>query len=201
MNKPRLVVIGNGMAAARVLEDLRDLRGGRDAESELIPTVLRLRSSNAQASASDVMEDAMRYVLIGLFVALAPLSAPYAQSQVESDEAAVIRTDREWQQAKLAADVTALDRIMADAFYEMNQNGNGRNKSETLALWSDFRIAAHTTDSLQVRFSGNAASVTGTQTEVNGTGVDRMVFTRVYVRDGRNWRLLSSMQSRNPHLT
>ena len=47
--------------------------------------------------------------------------------------------------------------------------------------------------------AGDTAVVTGTQTEVNSSGVDRMIFTRVYVNGSRGWQLLSSNQSRNPY--
>jgi ketosteroid isomerase-like protein len=129
-----------------------------------------------------------------LLVTLLCLVATAALAQTDD----VLRADDAWQQAKLRADLPALSRIMADEFYEMNQNGNGRSKAETLALWEWFRIDTLTTDSVDVRVNGDTAMVTGTQTEVNGTGTDRMLFQRVYVRRGAEWRLLSSMQFRNP---
>ncbi len=41
---------------------------------------------------------------------------------------------------------------------------------------------------------------TGTTTEVNATGTDRMLFTRVYIKRGGRWGLLTSSQFRNPKL-
>jgi hypothetical protein len=137
----------------------------------------------------------MRSTLLAFLISLATIPA---HAQVTPDSAAVLQTDDAWQRAKLTADLPALARITADEFYEMNQNGNGRNKAETLALWKGFRVESLTTDSRNVRVAGNAASVTGTQTEVNGTGTDRMLFTRVYIRRGSVWQLLSSMQFRDP---
>ena len=53
-----------------------------------------------------------------------------------------------------------------------------------------------------VRFSGANATVAGEQTEVNDTGIDRMLFTRVYVPTGAgSWLLLSNTQFRNPRST
>ncbi len=44
--------------------------------------------------------------------------------------------------------------------------------------------------------------MTGQQTEVNSTGIDRMLFTRVYVPDGGgSWLLLSNTQFRNRQAT
>jgi hypothetical protein len=52
-----------------------------------------------------------------------------------------------------------------------------------------------------IRVSGDAAVVNGTQTEVNDSGTDRMLFTRVYIRSGGLWHLLASSQFRNPKLS
>jgi len=108
-----------------------------------------------------------------------------------------MKVDEEFRIAKLKNDTAALGRILADNFYETNQNGNSRNKAETLDLWTDFRIASLTTDSYDVRITGDTALVTGTQTEVNA-GVDKMLFTRVYLKGSSGWQLLSCMQFRNP---
>jgi ketosteroid isomerase-like protein len=121
-----------------------------------------------------------------------------AVAQTTADVAAVLRVDDAWQQAQRDSDVPTLARIMADEFYGMNQNGNGRDKAQMLELWSQFGIRSLTTDSREARIVGDTASVSGTQTEVNATGVDRMVFMRVYIRDGSEWRLLSKMQFPNP---
>ena len=103
--------------------------------------------------------------------------------------------------AKLRNDVRSLDRILDGAFIETNQNGNTRIKQQTIDLFRSFSIQSLTTDSSDVRVSGNTAVVTGSQTEVNGTGTDRMLFTRVYIRRGDRWRLLTSSQFRNPKLS
>jgi hypothetical protein len=106
--------------------------------------------------------------------------------------------DNTWQRAKQAADLAALDRLMADGFYEMNQYGRGRDRAEMLDLWRSFRIQSITTDSARVRLAGNIATVTGAQTERNNLGVERMLFVRVYMNDGKPWRLLSSTQFMRP---
>jgi ketosteroid isomerase-like protein len=134
----------------------------------------------------------MRHTILAVVFSLAATSA---FSQSASD--AVLQADEAWQQAKRAADLPAMQRLLADDFFEMNQNGNGYDKASSLALWRDFRVRSLTTESRQVRVVGDTASVTGTQTELNG-GIDRMLFLRVYVRRGSDWQLLSSMQFRNP---
>ena len=135
----------------------------------------------------------LKYVLVVGALALAPVGQSLAPPQ-----AAVMKVDEAYRVAKLANDTNTLARIFADDFYEMNQNGNGRNRAQAIALWRDFKIASLRTDRADVRISGNTAIVTGEQTEENDTGVDRMLFMRTYVKTGSAWRLLASMQFRNP---
>ena len=71
-----------------------------------------------------------------------------------------------------------------------------RDKAEMIELWRTFSISSLTTDSHRVRFAGDTAMVTGTQTE---DGTERMLFTRVYVKGPTGWQLLSSMQYLDPN--
>lgn len=112
-------------------------------------------------------------------------------------EADVMRVDEAYRLAKLRRDTAALEAILADAFNETNQNGNSRNKAQTLDLWKGFRIDSLTTDTSEVRLAENTAMVLGTQTE---NASEHMLFTRVYVKGPAGWQLLSSMQYRNPNI-
>jgi hypothetical protein len=107
----------------------------------------------------------------------------------------VLQVDEAYRLGKLRRDIQGLDRVLADAFTETNQNGNTRNKAETLELWKSFSISSLTTDSAEVRINGDTAVVIGTQTE---NGPEHMLFTRVYVKTGDTWKLLSSFQYRDP---
>jgi hypothetical protein len=122
-----------------------------------------------------------------------PAAAKVPPGPAEQD---VMRADEAYRAAKLRQDTQALDRILADVFNETNQNGNSRNKAETLELWKSFSIQSLNADSAEVRISGSTAVVLGKQTE---NTYERMLFTRVYVRTGNEWRLMSSMQFRDPH--
>jgi hypothetical protein len=118
-----------------------------------------------------------------------------------TEQVDVLRVDEEFRLAKLANDVQAMERLLSDEFFETNQNGNSRDKAQALELWSTFKISSLTTDRATIRLAENIATMTGEQTEVNGTGIDRMLFARVYVRSETNgWQLLSSTQFRNPKL-
>jgi hypothetical protein len=116
-----------------------------------------------------------------------------------AEQSRILARDEQWRQAKLSNDLSVMRDVLSDDFYETNQNGNSRNKAQMLDLWSTFKITSLTTDRATIRLSGETATVTGQQTEVNGTGTDRMLFSRVYVKDhDGNWQLLSSTQFRDP---
>lgn len=141
---------------------------------------------------------------IGVVVAwlgITPVRAQDARVNTPRGVAAQIsEVEEQFRVAKLRNDVQSLDRILDESFVETNQNGNSRTKSETIELFRSFPIQSLTTDSSTVRVTGNAALVTGSQTEVNGTGTDRMLFTRVYIKSGDRWGLFASSQFRNPKL-
>jgi Domain of unknown function (DUF4440) len=114
-------------------------------------------------------------------------------------QAAVLRVDEQFRLAKLANDVRAIRDLLSDDFVETNQNGNSRDKSESLDLWATYKISSLVTERATIRLAGDYVTMTGQQTEVNGGGTDRMLFTRVYVRSAAgDWKLLSSTQFRNP---
>ena len=110
----------------------------------------------------------------------------------------VMKVDEQFRLAKLQRDTGTLQRILAENFYETNQNGNSRNKAQTIDLWTTFTIDSLTTDSADVKISGDTAIVTGSQTEHNAAGVDRMLYMRVYARAVSGWQLLAAMQFRDP---
>jgi hypothetical protein len=130
-------------------------------------------------------------------------TAGYAQSAAapkasSADERAVMDVEEQFRLAQLNNDTQALNRILEENFYETNQNGNSRNKAETIRLWTTFHISARTTEQSEIRLTGDTALVTGSETERNGTGVDRMLFMRTYVRTNSGWRLIGAVHFRNP---
>jgi hypothetical protein len=109
-----------------------------------------------------------------------------------------MKVDEQFRLAKLHRDTGTLAAILAEDFREINQNGNTRNKTQTISLWTSFQIDLLTTDSADVKITGDTAVVRGTQTEHNGTGVDRMLYMRVYLRGASGWQLLAAVQFRDP---
>ena len=75
----------------------------------------------------------------------------------------VLRAEREWLLAHLNCDVAELDRLMADEFTQINDEGKVVHKAEVIASfeagarhWDEAR-----SDELQVRVYGEAAVVIG----------------------------------------
>jgi hypothetical protein len=132
------------------------------------------------------------------------VSQTYGQNGLKGEEgsaeAQVLKAEEEFRFAKLTNDTRTLTRVLADGFSETNQNGNTRDKAQMIELFEGFPIKLLTIDSARLRVTGDTAVVTGTQTEVNSCGTDRMLFTRVYIRERGGWRLLASTQFRDPEV-
>lgn len=139
------------------------------------------------------------WAVLAFVLVIKPTGQQAAAAQAGNDvEAQIMKVDEDFRMAKLKNDTAALDRVLADNFLETNQNGNTRNKAEIIELFKVFKIMSLTTDDSQVRITGDTAVVTGSQTEQNFGGQDRMLFMRVYVNVGQGWQLVASMQLRSP---
>jgi hypothetical protein len=141
----------------------------------------------------------MLRILVVLALATAATGWAQTAAALTPEQNEVMRVETAYRTAKIKQDLKALDAILADDFYEMNQNGNGRNKKESIALWSYFSIQDLSTDDIDIKITGNVAVVRGNQTERNAD-IDVMMFTRVYIKTAMGWQLLSSMQAINPKL-
>ena len=96
-----------------------------------------------------------------------------AQTRLPTITDEVMKVDETYRVAKLNRDINTLNLILAESYQGTNQNGNSRNKSETLDLWRNFAIDSLTTDTYEVRVSDSTAMVFGTQTE---NGSEQMLF-------------------------
>ncbi|MGH9871496.1 MAG: nuclear transport factor 2 family protein [Pyrinomonadaceae bacterium] len=137
--------------------------------------------------------------VVACFLTIHP-TAQNEPKQKTDAELQVLKVDEEFRTSKLKKDTAALERILASNVNETNQYGRSTNKAQFIELFTRFKPDVLTTDESQVQITGNTAAVTGSQTEVNATGVDRMLFMRVYVREQGRWQLFASMQFRNPRL-
>jgi Domain of unknown function (DUF4440) len=130
-----------------------------------------------------------------------PLDAPtlHVRYSPPLQVSVVLSLDDRFRLAKLSNDPGMLANILSDEFVETTQNGNTRNKTEMIDLFRSFKIVSLETTRATIRAGDNAVTITGEQTEINASGTDRMLFTRVYVREASDgWKLLASAQSRKP---
>jgi len=143
-------------------------------------------------------------LIVGALAATACSPALQGQAGIPGQTAAerdIQQIEEQFRVAKVSNDVDVLAEVLHEAFVETTQNGNSRDKAGIIELFRTFPIAALTTDSAAIRVTDGIAVVNGVQTETNGSGIDRMLFTRVYVQDSGTWRLLSSAQFRDPRTT
>jgi hypothetical protein len=135
------------------------------------------------------------------FMRLWPLyaiCASFTFAQVEpppfSQGAEVLKVEDAFRVAKLQNNIEALSQILADEYVGVNQYGSRRNKAEVLELFRDFKVSTLSRAEADVHLAGDIAIVVGSQREVNPAGKEQLIFTRVYIKRGGRWQLLSSTQ-------
>jgi hypothetical protein len=126
----------------------------------------------------------MFVVFAALFVAIKPATA-----QTDPKEE-VLKTEAAFNEAKLHNDIAALDRILADEYIGVNQWGGGtRNKKEVLELFRTFKTSSLVLTEVDVRLSGDTATVRGL---MNESGLWKFIIIRTYVKRQGRWQLLAS---------
>jgi hypothetical protein len=109
--------------------------------------------------------------------------------QVRAAEAA-------FRQAKLKADQRMLDRLLADDYHGVNQNGNVRNKRQVLELFKTFRLKSVTAHESAVSVTGTLAMVKGWESETTAATSQMLIYRRQYRRETSGWRLVRNEQRR-----
>lgn len=128
------------------------------------------------------------------FCLLLLLSGCAAIRAAESDaKAEVLKAEAAFDQAKVHNDVAALDRILADECFEINQWGARRNKSDLIELFRSFATTSLVPSSLNVQVSGDVGIIDGIMGESNHPW--KFLFVRTYVKRQDRWQLRSSIQS------
>jgi len=150
----------------------------------------------------------MKQWLVLTVAVLVAFSAALGQTQgkkpaVGSVESVLMQMERDWAQAYVKMDLTALDRIEAAELAFTDSQGAVTDKAQDLAetksgVWKAQSVSA---DELKVRVFGNAAVVTGRDTlkgaQYKGKDISGQYrFTDVFVqRDGR-WQAVASHSSK-----
>jgi ketosteroid isomerase-like protein len=144
-----------------------------------------------------------RSLMMGSLLFLAAVSAnAQPQSQSQRDVVEEIRkVDRERIQAQINADSAALGRIYAEDFIGIGPSGTVRTKKEVLSDFASgsLKFQSIVTDDVKIRVYGNAAVETGLST-MKGRDADKVVpeenrFTRVWIKQGGQWRLVANHYS------
>src|SRR5213595_782780 len=149
----------------------------------------------------------MRRTLVTAVLALTATAIALGQKQSASRdqrssvEQAIRQLDNERIQAQIHADATALDRIYAADFIGVGPSGTVRTKPQVISDFTsgDLKFQSITTDEVQVRVYRNTAVETGLSTMIGqdkGKTVPRDTrFTRVWVKQQGNWRLVANHYS------
>lgn len=144
-----------------------------------------------------------RNLMMGGLLLLAVVSS-HAQPRSQGQRAVVEeirKVDQERIHAQVYADAAALDRIYADDFIGIGPSGTLRTKKEVLSDFTSgsLKFQSITTDDVRIRVYGNAAVETGLST-MKGQDAGKAVpeenrFTRVWIKEGGRWRLVSNHYS------
>ncbi len=117
-----------------------------------------------------------------------------AQTAPAGARAEVLQAEAAFDAAKVHNDVAALDRILANDFFEINQWGARRTKPEMLQLFRDFKTTSLAPADVNIRVSGPVAILDGTMLESHDVR-RKFTFVRTWVKEGEQWRLLVSVQA------
>lgn len=137
---------------------------------------------------------------------LEPDVAPLQAALVGAPDPEIVALEARLRAAQLAADVDALDALLADALLFTGPDGRLGTKAEDLAAHGSgaVRVRAHEPDELRVRRVGADVAVVALRTrlvvEVGGATVAGVYrYTRVWAReDGGPWRVVGGHVSAVP---
>ena len=147
-----------------------------------------------------------RALVIASFVLCFSAPAPGGQARgrgVDTGKALVriMREEGRWARAVVRRDVKALGRILAEDYMGTDADGEVHDKAQTLAELRSARVGlkSFTQDGFDVRFDGDAATVTGRATVtvlVDGEAVSiRFNYARDYSRRKNRWLVTRSIMT------
>jgi ketosteroid isomerase-like protein len=139
----------------------------------------------------------MRYMLGLVMIGLLAVPSGGAQTQ-NSAEKELVGVENAWKQAVVKRDAPALQRLYADEYTSVDQEGMTWNKKQDIEIdiAGVSRLSTYKLEDLSVRIYGDVALVTG-RNSATGKVLDRPAksqtrFTDVFVkRDGR-WQCVHS---------
>jgi hypothetical protein len=142
-------------------------------------------------------------VIRSLIFSLVFATAWFASPVLAADgDAELLAIDASWNSLRMQPDVEGLDRLLADDWMLTHSDGRVQHKADYL---DELRTSARrnqgiANEDVRLRRYGDTAVVTGTSVQ---SGVSngqpwsgRFRFTRVWIRDGGQWRMAASHSSR-----
>jgi ketosteroid isomerase-like protein len=136
------------------------------------------------------------------FMLLALLALPLIVESSDADREAVLRVEQEWQQALIAADVKALDRIYVETMIYTHSNGSVDDKASYIAKLKSGESVykSMTRDDIKVQIFGDAAIVTchWRVSSVSGTTVNNTNarYLHFYTKQKGQWRMVAHQATR-----
>ena len=103
----------------------------------------------------------MKTLMLVALLASVGTSAGYAQDADSDVEAKILATEHIWGQAYVSKDPKALERILDDAFVNVDSDGILQTKAEVVAEVRTSTVVQFLTESMVVHLHGNTALVTG----------------------------------------
>jgi ketosteroid isomerase-like protein len=104
----------------------------------------------------------LRMLMLVTLLACAGTSSGYAPAGSDSDAGAkILAMERIWGQSYLSKDPKALERILDDAFVNVDSDGKLQTKADVLAEVRTSTALQFLTESMAVYLHGNTAIVTG----------------------------------------
>jgi ketosteroid isomerase-like protein len=147
----------------------------------------------------------VRHSICSILVTASIVSASPSQKPVESDQQALIRLERGWNEAFYRKDVDFIRNILADEFVSTYEDGSRGDKAKELALAAEFdqQVESAIQDEFTVRVYGDSAVVWFT---LNVVGIKqgrrselRLRYTDVWVMRDKRWQCVASHSTRlNP---
>ena len=105
---------------------------------------------------------AVKTLMLVALLACVGTSASFAPADADSDaEAKVVAMQHMWGQAYVSKDPKALERILDDAFVNVDSDGMLQTKAEVVAEVNTSTTAQFLTESMAVHLHGGTAIVTG----------------------------------------
>lgn len=139
-----------------------------------------------------------------LFIAIASANACFAQPGRDADIRQLENLEQVWNHAHETGNADALDRLWADDLEVDVPRMAVMTKAEALGFARSGRMKflSYTTTDIRIRLYGDTAVVSGrmkrTRT-MNGNNVsDNWRFTKVYVKQEQQWRVVSFHASEAP---